>query len=76
MFNVKAVVYKSYFFLNNYMYVYHLFVLPIVLEDEVCMFISRSSYVNHICLTHRAMECVLENGEMTGPAVLKYRLIV
>jgi len=37
------------------MYVYHLFVLPVVLEDEcirleVCMFITISSYVNHLCL--------------------------
>jgi hypothetical protein len=63
---------------NNYMYVYHLFVLPFVLEDEYISQVGRMYVHHHIILceplmsqssTHRAMECVLENGEMTGTAV-------
>jgi len=64
------------------MYVYHLFVLPIVLEEEYIGQLGSMYAHHHIILhephvsqpsTHMAMECVLENGEMTGPAVLKYR---
>jgi len=64
------------------MYVYRLFVLPIVLEEEYigqlgCMYVHHRIILHepHVCqpTTHRAIECVLENGGITGPAVLKYR---
>ena len=57
----------------------------IVLEDEYIGQLGSMYVHHHIILcephmsqpsTHRAMECVLENGEMTGPAVPKYRFNV